>query len=76
MDHTGPAARKMGSVGGKWVANVMNENNEIAAYALVASDAMGRLREMVVGARRRHEANNEPLGDVVYVGKNCCSKGD
>ena len=76
VDHTGPAARKMGSVGGKWVANVMNEDNEIAAYALVASDAREHLREIVVGVRRRHAANNEPLADVVYVGKNRCSKGE
>ena len=48
----------------------MNENNEIAAYALVASDAREHLREMVVGARLRHEADNEPLADVVYVDKN------
>ena len=60
----------MGSVGEKWVSNITGEKNEIAAYALGASDTGEHLREMIVGARRLHENSGEPLSDVVYVAEN------
>ena len=74
-DQTGPAARKVGSVGAKWVANITNEKNEIAAYALVASDARDHLREMIVGARWRHENSGAQLAEVVYVDKIAVRRG-
>ena len=76
VGHTGPVARKRGSVGGKWVANITNEKNEIAAYAIVASDARGPIREIIVGSRARRENTGEPLADVVYVDKRCSSEVD
>ena len=60
-DHTGPAARKMGSVGGKRAAYIMNEKNEIAPIPLVASDATENIREMVVVALARREDGVAPL---------------
>ena len=73
VDHTGAAARRMRNAGGKWVANIMNEENKIAAFALVPSDAKAEIANLVRGIRDRHRASNVPFAPVVYVDKNCCS---
>ena len=73
VDHTGAAARRMRNAGGKWVANIMNESNKIAAFALVPSDAKAEIAKLVRGIRDRQLNANVSLAPVVYVDKNCCS---
>ena len=55
VDHTGAAARRMRNAGGKWVANMTNEGNKIAAIALVPSDAQAEIAKL---ARAASETGN------------------
>lgn len=55
VDHTGKAARNIRSAGGKWVANVMNEDNMVASFFLVTSGAKAGGRDLTLqfrGAKR------------------------
>ena len=76
VDHTGAAARRMRSAGGKWLANITNDDNKIAAFALTPSEAKAEIANLVRGIRDRRRAANAPFAPVVYVGKNCCSRGE
>ena len=70
VDHTGGAARRMRNAGGKWVANIMNEDNMIAGFGLVPSDAKSEIKSLVIGIRDRHVSEDVPMARVVYVDKN------
>ena len=74
VDHTGAAARRMRNAGGKWLANITNDDNKIAAFALTPSEAKAEIANLVRGIRDRRRAANSPFAPVVYVGKNCCSR--
>ena len=56
VDHRGASARRMRNAGGKWVANITNEENKIAAFALVPSGAKAAIANIARGIRDRHRA--------------------
>ena len=76
VDHTGAVARKMRSLAGKWIVNLMNEDNQIATYGLAPNSARDSMAALVQGLRDRHISAGADRARLIYIDRDCCSENE